>query len=130
MAAATFGLTREDPAALHRAFPRLPVPGRARGVLRGALPGGVEGRVTIHQHGSPGSAWIRTALLLPAAPDAPPTPPGGTLHAPTDMYVGVADGLVACWARELANGRMAVTETAQAGWEAASAVSRPARRDG
>lgn len=122
MAAEKFELTREDPAALHRAFPRLPVPGRARGVLRGALPGGVDGRFTIHQHGAPGSFWVRAALLLPAGNDAQPTLPGGILHEPTDMYVGVADGIVACWARELTHGRMAVTETTQAGWAAAVAL--------
>lgn len=108
-----FGMTLEDPDAYHAAFPRLQVPGTARGVLRGTMPGGAEGRLAFHEHGGRRSGWLRGAALFAAPPDAAPTPPGGVLHEPTQMYVAVGDGIVACWNRQMDAGTLAVTPTAE-----------------
>lgn len=117
-AAEQFALVREDPTALHRAFPRLPVPGRARGVLRGTLPGGVAGRFTVHQH-EVGSTSVRAALLLPLPPGHEQLPPGGVFHAPTDMYLGAADGVLAVWRRARDGGALTITDTVERGMRTA-----------
>lgn len=108
-----FGMTLEDPDAYHAAFPRLQVPGTARGVLRGTMPGGAEGRLAFHEHGGRRSGFLRGAALFAAPPAAEPTPPGGVLHEPTQMYVAVGDGIVACWNRQMDPGTLAVTPTAE-----------------
>ena len=85
--AAAFGLRIEDPAALHRAFPRLPIPGTSRGILAGTLPGtgGTFGRLTWNTQRHPdSSAYLRRGAIVAARPGAPATPVGGearvTLH--------------------------------------------------
>ena len=98
-AAAELGLMREDPYGYHAAFPRLPVPGRARGVLRGTLGGGLPGRLAFHQQGGFTQGTVRGAALFAARPDTPDSPRGGVRHEPTDMYVEVREGVVACWCR-------------------------------
>ena len=108
-----FGMTREDPGAYHAAFPRLQVPGTARGVLRGTMPGGAEGRLAFHEHGGRRSGFLRGAALFRAPAGAEPTPAGGVLHEPTQMYVAVGDGIVACWNRQMDPGTLAVTPTAE-----------------
>ena len=99
-AAAELGMAREFPYAYHAAFPRLPVPGRARGVLRGTLPGdGLTGRLAFHQQGGIARGTVRGAALFAAPPGTPDGPLGGVRHEPTDMYVEVSEGIVCCWNR-------------------------------
>ncbi|MCU0314589.1 MAG: hypothetical protein MUC84_11095, partial [Solirubrobacteraceae bacterium] len=113
-AAAKFGLVREDPAAYHAAFPRLPVPGAARGVFRGTLPaGGAHGRLAFHEHGGVREGSLRGAALFEAPAGAEPTPPGGVLHERTGMVVGVGEGVVACWTRSTEHQTVSVTPTAE-----------------
>lgn len=120
-AAAAKGLVREDPDALHRAYPTLPVPGRARGVLRGPLAGGAGGRVSFHQHRA-GSFRLQAAALFPAAPGGADTPPGGVLHEETGMWVGRAGDLVAAWPAVTHHRELAITGTAEQGLRAARAL--------
>lgn len=113
-AATKFDLVREDPAAYHAAFPRLEIPGTARGVLRGSLPGGgTHGRLAFHQQGGRREGWLKAAALFTAPDGAEPTPPGGVLHESTAMYVSVADGVVACWNQQMDPGQLSVTPTAE-----------------
>lgn len=94
-AAARYGLELEDPFAYHHAFPSVPVPGFARVVLRGTLPGlGLAGRLVVHQE--PGGA--RPAVVLPVAPGARATSPDGD-RVDTDppVRVEVRDGLAGVW---------------------------------
>lgn len=99
-AAGELGLVREFPYAYHAAFPRLPVPGRARGVMRGTLPGeGLAGRLAFHQQGGITRGTVRGAALFAARPGTPDGPLGGVRHERTDMYVEVSEGIVCCWNR-------------------------------
>mgnify|MGYP000219826081 FL=1 len=76
------------------------MPGRARGVLHGTLPGdGLPGRLAFHQQGGITRSTIRGAALFEAPPGTPDSPRGGARHERTDMYVEVCDGIVACWSR-------------------------------
>lgn len=125
-AAAQFGLTPEDPVALHRAHPTLPVPGRVRAVLAGALPNGVPGRVSYSQY-EPSSSTLQAAALFPLAPGAAPLPPGGVYHQATDMLVGTTGDLVAAWKRSPDHGELAVTSTAERGWAAVTELGLAAR---
>lgn len=118
-AAEEFGLSLEDADALHHAFPRIPVPGRVRGVLRGALPGGIDGRVTLHQH-TPLSLDTRTAVLFAAPQGAATTPPGGLVHEATNLRVNVIDGVVACWTRELRHAEIGTRDTSERAARAAA----------
>jgi hypothetical protein len=108
-----FGMTLEDPRAYHAAFPHLQAPGTARGVLNGTMPGGATGRLAFHEHGGRRSGFLRGVALFEAPAGAQPTPPGGVLHEPTQMYVAVGDGIVACWNRQMDPGTLAVTPTAE-----------------
>lgn len=108
-----FGMALEDPRAYHAAFPHLQAPGTARGVLRGRMPGGADGRLAFHEQGGRRSGYLRGVALFPAPPDAEPTPIGGVLHEPTQMLVAVADGIVCCWNRQMDPGTLAVTPTAE-----------------
>jgi len=98
--AAERGMALEDPAAFHRAFPDQPVPGRAQGVLRGAV-AGVPGEVRLAWFAdgpAPVDGRVRAALLLPAPPGAVAhSAPGGTLVEETGMWVEVAGEVTACW---------------------------------
>ena len=106
--AAELGLTVEDPAMLHRRFPRLPLPGTSMGVLGGFLPGtGSIGRLTWQNQSHPASsAYLRPAAVVQARPEAPLPPTGGGLVASTDMYVAVVDGIAGCWTRTNSVGRL------------------------
>ncbi|HEY8582007.1 MAG TPA: hypothetical protein VIL49_03640 [Capillimicrobium sp.] len=77
------GLTLEDADDYHRAFPSIGVPGRAVAVMRGDLDG-VQGRLVysaeLHLQRA---ERARGAVLLPAPPGLPETPPGG--HRRTDV---------------------------------------------
>jgi hypothetical protein len=98
--ASEMGLQEEDPVALHRALPILPIPGASQGVLAGTLPGtSTFGRLTwqYQAHGPVG--FMRGGVVVAAAPTAPATPPGGVLLAGPDMYVASRDGVACCWAR-------------------------------
>jgi len=100
LVAAERAMVLEDPVAYHQAFPTLPVPGTAMGVMRGTVPGSDRfGRLAFHQQGGHTSSTVRGALLLEAGPAAPTFEPGGTLVKETDMYVEVVDGIAALWNR-------------------------------
>ena len=113
--AASLGLVVEDPVALHRRFPHLPLPGTSMGVVAGPLPGGTQfGRLTWQNQSHPTSSlYFRRAAIVAARPDTPSTPIGGTLVASTDMYLVVADGLACCWTRDYSPGRLGVAELAE-----------------
>lgn len=91
--AGRLGLALEDPAAYHRAFPALPVPGEARVVMRGDVPGVGSGRLVVHREGDS----ARPAVLLAAPPGTEPTPPGGVPHRDHGLRVETCDGLLAAW---------------------------------
>jgi hypothetical protein len=91
-------LALEDPAAYHRAFPSLAVPGRAFGVLRGELADGVIGRVAWHTEKSLATNNDgRNAVLLPARPGAEPTPRAGIRLADEALNYWIGDGMLAVW---------------------------------
>lgn len=112
-AAAALSMTREDPAAYHAAFPRIPIPGRARGVMVGTLPGeGLPGRLAFHQQGGITRGSMRGAALFAAPPGTPDSQPGGARHERTDMYVEVREGVVFCWSRARTFGEFDATDVA------------------
>jgi len=87
----------EAPAHLMTMAPRSPVPGVAKGVLFGRLPGSpTVGRLTWHDPGGRTSDTVRGGAVVAARPGAT-TPLGGTLDTATRMYVEVVDGLAFCW---------------------------------
>jgi hypothetical protein len=91
-------LALEDPAAYHRAFPSVAVPGRAFGVLRGELADGVDGRVAWHTEKSLATNNDgRNAVLLPARPGAEPTPRAGIRLADEALNYWIGDGMLAVW---------------------------------
>lgn len=92
-------LTPEEPVALHRAAPRIPVPGTAEAVLRGTFGGSTTvGRLLWTGQGGRTSSSARGAAWFPARTKAE-TPVGGVLHEATDMYAEVVDGSAWCWSR-------------------------------
>jgi hypothetical protein len=92
------GLALEDPAAYHRAFPSLAVPGTAFAVLRGELAGGIVGRVAWHTEKSIATNNDgRNAVLLPAPPGAEPTPRAGIRLAGEALNYWIGDGILAVW---------------------------------
>lgn len=95
------GMRVEDPVALHRRFPRLPIPGTSLGLLAGPLPGtSTFGRLTFNAQGDRrNSASVRRGVMVEAAPDAPPTPLGGVKVDETDCWVAVQDGVACAWPR-------------------------------
>jgi hypothetical protein len=97
--AARLGLAPEDTVAYHRAFPSLPVPGRAASVMRGTLPGyGSEGRLAHHSERSPMARnEMRAAVIVPASGSARETPPGGVREADRNLVYDVRDGLLSMW---------------------------------
>jgi hypothetical protein len=104
--ATELSLTPEDPAALHRAAPRLPVPGTVDAVLRGPIGGGATiGRLLWTSQGGRTSGSVRGAVWFPARAGAA-TSVGGVLHPPTDMYAEVVDGSAWCWSRLRSSGRL------------------------
>ena len=91
-------LALEDPAAYHRAFPSVAVPGRAFAVLRGELADGVIGRVAWHTEKSIATNNDgRNAVLLPARPGAEPTPRAGIRLADEALNYWIGDGMLAVW---------------------------------
>ena len=109
------GWTVEDPVALHRRFPTLPVPGVSCGVIAGVVPGsGAPARLSWHTQQRPGSpSALRGAGVFVARADAAATRPGGELVAATDMYVAVVDGLACTWARLNTIGELRASEVLQ-----------------
>jgi hypothetical protein len=97
--ATRLGLTPEDPVAYHRAFPSLPVPGRAAAVMRGSLPGyASEGRLAYHSERSPMvKNEMRGAVIVPASQSAEQTPPGGVRELDRNLVYNVRDGLLSMW---------------------------------
>jgi hypothetical protein len=93
------GLAPEDPVAYHRAFPSLPVPGRAAAVVRGRLPGyASEGRLAYHSERSPMlTNEMRGAVIVRASESAEPTPPGGVRELDRNLVYNVRDGLLSMW---------------------------------
>jgi len=120
-AAKEFRLVSEDPDAFHRAFPRIQAPGRARGVLRGELPGGLHGRLSLHLY-EPGATTGRSAVTFAAAPGTPDSPPGGVVHEPTRQRVAVADGLVTCWNEEILQATIGTDDTSRRALATAQAL--------
>ena len=106
------GLASEDPYAFHRAFPDLPVPGEAYGVMRGTLPGTtVTGRVVAGVERSlagPPPYWDRVldemphgpagsdTVIVPVRPGAPDAHPD-TGAAWGDGGYAVRRGLLVAW---------------------------------
>lgn len=113
--AAAFGLTAEDPAALHRHFPHLALPGTSQGVLAGTLPGSdTFGRLTWQTQGHRESSLLfRRAAIIEARPDAPALPVGGALNASTEMYVAANDGVACCWTQQLSHGLVETADLAE-----------------
>ncbi|MDW5597445.1 hypothetical protein VSS74_24060 [Conexibacter stalactiti] len=96
--AAELSMTLEEPAAYHRAFPSVAVPGRAFAVLRGTLPGtAVPARIAFHHERPLNDNQGRTALLLEAAPGTEETPPWGVRVDEPRLGYSVRDGIVALW---------------------------------
>ncbi|MCE9620899.1 MAG: hypothetical protein K8R99_00990 [Actinomycetia bacterium] len=106
--ATALGMSIEDPVALHRRIPRLPIPGTSMGVLAGNLPGSKRfARLTWQTQAHPGSSsYLRPAAIVATTADVAPTPIGGTLLPSTDMYAAVGDGLACCWTRHNTIGRL------------------------
>lgn len=111
------GLRLEDPVALHRRFPRLPIPGTSLGVLAGTLPGTEAfGRLTWHRQGDTRAAsYLRRGVIVPAAEGAAPTPPGGVKEPASDCWVAVADGLACAWPRAQVMGKLGAVELVERG---------------
>ena len=99
------GLVIEDRLYYHAAFPTMPVPGRVIAVMRGRLPGtDLVGRLAWHAERPEATHNVgRNAVLLPAAPHAAETPPGG-VKADGDLHLSVRDGVFAAWTRRDAPG--------------------------
>lgn len=93
------GMALEDPDEYHRAYPSLPVPGRAVAVMRGTLPGTqASGRLVYHAERSLKAAErARGAVLLPAPPGAQPTPPGGHRYPDHRLVHENVDGVTVLW---------------------------------
>jgi hypothetical protein len=106
--AAELGLVVEDPAALHRRFPRLAIPGTSLGVLGGHLPSSEAlGRLTWQDPGDArGGSVLRGGALFSASPQAQPTPPGGNYLASTDMFVDLVDDVACAWSATTVVGRI------------------------
>lgn len=109
------GWVVEDPVALHRRFPTLPVPGVSRGVLAGFLPGSTApARLSWHtQMHANSSDFLRGAGLFIARPDARATKPGGELYQGTDMYVANEAGVACAWSRSNTEGELQSRELLQ-----------------
>ena len=106
------GLASEDPYEFHRAFPDLPVPGEAYGVMRGVLPGSsLTGRVVAGVERSmagPPPYWDRVldemphgptgsdTVLLPVRPEVPDAHPD-TGMAWGDGGFAVRRGVLVAW---------------------------------
>jgi hypothetical protein len=101
-----------DSFAFHGAFPNLPVPGEAFGVLRGPLPGtgGIHGRLACcaerqmqlpidleHWLAGAGGDVGCDVAMLPAAPGAIDMPDDG--ERVEDLRVAVTDGVLLAWRR-------------------------------
>jgi hypothetical protein len=99
-------LVIEDRGYYHAAFPTLPVPGRVIAVMRGVLPGtDLVGRLAWHAERAEATHNVgRNAVLLPAAPNAEETPPGGVKAGDGDLRLAVRDGVFAAWTRRDAPG--------------------------
>jgi hypothetical protein len=112
--AGELGMEVEDPRAYHRAFPEVPMPGRARIVLRGSLPGtSAPARLLYTGQGSRAGMTLRGGVLLPAAADPPELPLGGDVVEETGMYGEVVGGIAAIWDRRRVNGRLEAADLAQ-----------------
>lgn len=99
--ARAYGATPEDATEYHLAFPRLPAPGTAFAVLRFTPPAGFGvARVAWHneqtiQRFNTG----RNVVLLPAAPGAAETPPGGAARKDLNLRYAVSNGIFCAWDR-------------------------------
>jgi hypothetical protein len=94
-------LVIEDRRFYHVAFPTLPVPGRVIAVMRGQLPRNeLVGRLAWHAEQPEATHNVgRNAVLLPGAPNAQDTPPGGVKEPAGDLHLAVRDGVFAAWRR-------------------------------
>lgn len=106
--AAEHSMQVEDPVNLHRAIPRLPIPGASRGSLFGQFPGSTAvGRLTWTYEGqSDPPLACRGAALFTARSGTPDTPVGGRLLASTNMFVAARDGVACCWTTGWSPGRL------------------------
>lgn len=114
-AAEELGLRVEDPVALHRRLPRMPIPGASLGVLAGTLPGTEAfARLTFNAQGDPrSSAYLRRGVITAAREGAEPTPPGGVMVPAADCWLAVEDGLAYAWPRAQSPARLDVPELAE-----------------
>jgi hypothetical protein len=87
------GAALEDALAYHRAFPTLPIPGRAYAVLRAPLEHGGTGRIAFHTEGAGGGPVAVICRVKEGTP-AHPMPIGGDA---SDMKIAVNDGYMAAW---------------------------------
>ncbi len=98
VAAEKYGLTLEEPTDLHRALPKLPMPGVVQGILRGVLPGaGVDGRLVFNAQGGATEGSMRVSVLVAAPQAARPTPVGGVNVPDAQLCVELVDDVAACW---------------------------------
>jgi hypothetical protein len=114
-AAGELGMRVEDPVALHRRLPRMPIPGASLGVLAGTLPGSTAfARLTFNAQGDPrSSAYLRRGVITAAREGAKPTPPGGVMIGAADCWLAVEDGLAYAWPRAQSPARLDVPELAE-----------------
>jgi hypothetical protein len=105
--AGELGLTEEDPRGFHRAFPTMPMPGRARLVLFGSLPGSTTpARLLYTTQGRRAGPTLRGGAVFLASPSAPELALGGVIAESTGMYGETSDGLAAVWDRKRVVGRL------------------------
>ena len=112
--ASELAMTPEDPRNFHRAFPAVPMPGRARLVLFGPLPGSsVTARIVYTTQGIRSGSTLRGGVVLPALAAAPAGPLGGTVVESTGMYGEAVGGIAAVWDRKRVRGRLEAADLAQ-----------------
>ncbi|MCB8971261.1 MAG: hypothetical protein H6533_10670 [Thermoleophilales bacterium] len=109
--AAEMGLEVEDPARFQQAFPDVVMPGTARLVCRGTLPGtAVIGRIVYTAQGRRAGSTIRGGVLLPAASSAPKMPLGGEPVEATNMYGDLAGDIAVFWDRGRVSGQLGAVD--------------------
>ena len=93
-------LEHEDPRAFHLAFPKLPAPGHAVGVMRGNLPGTSRpGRVVYYaEHPLPEKQNVRAAIVFKTS--HADTPPAGVVDDENALVLEARDGIGVIWSKQ------------------------------